>query len=363
VRFATLPVGPPFYWCSTGEAVNTPGHGCPSSYDRGLFTGIIAARIASSLHVQTSRGCAKTIETFVVQEQLPSQPGLSLVHDGRLQPDTTDRNRYLTPARSLVASLKNARYLSMGYISRMPRPILGPRAAWSVNFAIVIGTLATIPIIILLDQGVDTPWVRAADWIVWGIFVAEYVIEIVCALSRGEYARRNWVSPIVIALSFPPLPNLLAAVRVARLARLLRFSRVAGTTIRGLTELRSVLVRRGLVYVGLMTLILILGGAAALELVEPQAIRGGYLDGVWWAIVTASTVGYGDIAPSTFWGRVIAIALMLAGIGLVSTFSASVTSHFVGQQEAAELREIRERLARMEALLEQLTQHGTGAGA
>jgi voltage-gated potassium channel len=171
------------------------------------------------------------------------------------------------------------------------------------------------------------------------------------------------VSPIVIALSYPPLPNLLAAVRVARLARLLRFSRVAGTTIRGLTELRSVLVRRGLVYVGLMTLILILGGAAALELVEPQAIRGGYLDGVWWAIVTASTVGYGDIAPSTFWGRVIAIALMLAGIGLVSTFSASVTSHFVGQQEAAELREIRERLARMEALLEQLTQHGTGAGA
>lgn len=100
---------------------------------------------------------------------------------------------------------------------------------------------------------------------------------------------------------------------------------------------------------------LILAGAAALEVVEPTTIRGGYLDGVWWAIVTASTVGYGDIAPSTPGGRIIAIVLMLAGIGLISTFSASVTSYFVGQQEASDLQEMRERLARMEKMLEELT--------
>jgi voltage-gated potassium channel len=88
--------------------------------------------------------------------------------------------------------------------------------------------------------------------------------------------------------------------------------------------------------------------------VEPNTIRGGYFDGVWWAIVTASTVGYGDIAPSTLWGRGIAIVLMLAGIGLISTFSASVTSYFVGQQEATDMQEMRQRLARMEALLEEL---------
>ena len=248
------------------------------------------------------------------------------------------------------------------YIIPMTRPTLGPRAAWWVNFAIVVGTLATIPVIILLDQGVDAPWLHAADWTIWAVFLAEYLVEIVCAPSRSEYARRNWISPLVIVLSFPPLPKLLATVRVARLVRLLRFSRVAGTTFRGLTELRAVLAVRGLVYVGVTTLLLVLGGAAALELVEPQSVRGGYLDGVWWAFVTASTVGYGDIAPSTFWGRFIAIILMLAGIGLMSTFSASVTSYFVGQQEAAELQEIRERLARMETLLEHLTQRASGAG-
>jgi voltage-gated potassium channel len=236
----------------------------------------------------------------------------------------------------------------------MNRPTLGPRAAWLVNFAVVTGTLATIPLIILLDQGVDSVWVRVADWTIWAIFVAEYVIELACAPSRSAYARRNWLSPLVILLSFPPLPDLLAGARVARLVRLLRFSRLAGVTFRGLTELRAVLARRGLVFVGVTTLLLILAGAAALEVVEPNTIRGGYFDGVWWAIVTASTVGYGDIAPSTLWGRGIAIVLMLAGIGLISTFSASVTSYFVGQQEATDMQEMRQRLARMEALLEEL---------
>ncbi len=237
----------------------------------------------------------------------------------------------------------------------MNRPTLGPRASWWVNFAVVAGTLATIPIIILLDQGVHSPWLTVADWLVWATFVGEYAIEIVCAPSRAAYARRNWISPVVILLSFPPLPNMLAGARIARLVRLLRFSRLAGVTFRGLTELRVVVARRGLVYVGVTTLVMILAGAAALEVVEPHTIHGGYLDGVWWAIVTASTVGYGDIAPATFWGRLIAIVLMLAGIGLISTFSASVTSYFVGQQDASELRDLHERMVRIESMLQELT--------
>ncbi|MEO7650952.1 MAG: potassium channel family protein [Bryobacteraceae bacterium] len=233
----------------------------------------------------------------------------------------------------------------------MKKPALDGRFGWALNFAVVIATLATIPVIVLLDQGEQNPWLYKADWAIWAVFLLEYVIEITLSPSRSAYLRRNWLSPLVLVLSFPLLPDLLGAVRLARLVRLLRFTRLAGVTMRGLDELRAVLARRGLLLVAVTTALLILAGAAALELVEPKTVKGGFTDGVWWAIVTASTVGYGDIAPSTFWGRCIAVVLMLSGIGLISTFSASVTSHFVGQQEAMDMKEIRERLSRIEALL------------
>lgn len=239
----------------------------------------------------------------------------------------------------------------------MKRPTLGSRGAWWLNLAIVAATLATIPVVVLLDQGWDAPWLHIADWMIWAVFVAEYAIEMFCAPSRSQYARRNWISPLVIVLSFPLMPDLLAGVRVARVVRLLRFTRLVGVTFRGLTELRAVLARRGLIYTGLTSMVLVFAGAAALEVVEPSTIRGGYFDGVWWAIVTASTVGYGDIAPSTFWGRAIAVLLMIAGIGLISTFSASITTYFVGQQEADNFREVHERLARMEKLLAELAEN------
>jgi Ion channel len=102
-------------------------------------------------------------------------------------------------------------------------------------------------------------------------------------------------------------------------------------------------------------------GGGCLSILEPQTVKGGYGDGIWWAIVTASTVGYGDISPSTPAGRLIAVALMLVGIGLMSTLAASITAHFVQETENAQLREVCTRLERIETLLgeRQFDQHRT----
>jgi voltage-gated potassium channel len=95
-----------------------------------------------------------------------------------------------------------------------------------------------------------------------------------------------------------------------------------------------------LVCVASLAALLILAGGGGLALVEPNTVHGGFLDGIWWAIVTASTVGYGDIAPATLPGRLIAIVMMLAGIGLISTLAASITARFVEQDKNAELKEL-----------------------
>src|SRR6202034_4219543 len=72
--------------------------------------------------------------------------------------------------------------------------------------------------------------------------------------------------------------------------------------------------------------------------------------GLWWSIETVTTVGYGDRYPITPFGQGVAVLLMLVGIGLIGTLTATVASYFV--QERTD--ETDERLARIESLLAQL---------
>lgn len=224
----------------------------------------------------------------------------------------------------------------------------------AINASVVIAAAMTVPLVILQEQGNNSLAVQIADWTVWLIFVCEYAIELALWPDRRAYARANWISPLVIVLSFPLVPAMLSLTRLARLSRLVRLVRLAGVTIRGLSELKSVLARRGLLYVLCLTLFTIFAGGAGITLIEPSTVKGGFGDGIWWAVVTATTVGYGDIAPQTPWGRVIAVVIMMAGVGLVSTLAASITTYFVGQEEGAELQELRDRTARMEAMLQEL---------
>ena len=85
--------------------------------------------------------------------------------------------------------------------------------------------------------------------------------------------------------------------------------------------------------------------------------------GLWWAVQTVTTVGYGDHTPVTVSGRLVAALVMLVGIGFLTVITAAITSTFVSRTEgeqapsdvevatAHQLREINARLARIEAAL------------
>ena len=85
--------------------------------------------------------------------------------------------------------------------------------------------------------------------------------------------------------------------------------------------------------------------------------------GLWWAAQTVTTVGYGDNVPVSFAGRLLAVAVMLLGIGFLTVITAAITSTFVARSRlevtpsgadlaaAEQLRQIEERLARIEAAL------------
>jgi voltage-gated potassium channel len=97
--------------------------------------------------------------------------------------------------------------------------------------------------------------------------------------------------------------------------------------------------------------------AAVLErLVDPA--MGDFADALWWAIVTVTTVGYGDVIPTSTSGRVIASFLMVAGVSAIPITTSLVVSVFVSRAQAqqrahdAELRaELMARLERIEQAL------------
>lgn len=111
--------------------------------------------------------------------------------------------------------------------------------------------------------------------------------------------------------------------------------------------------KRGLGYVVLLTLLVALGVGGAFAVIEGLDI----FEGMWWAIVTLTTVGYGDVYPVTIEGRIAAAVLMLVGIGFFAFITASVAAHFVSDDEddlVHKVDRLGERLEGIEATLARL---------
>lgn len=80
--------------------------------------------------------------------------------------------------------------------------------------------------------------------------------------------------------------------------------------------------------VALLTLFIVVVAGAAQAAFNASEFDSVW-DGVWWAIVTATTVGYGDLYPSTVEGRIIGIFVMLLGVGFLSVLTATIASQFI----------------------------------
>ena len=88
-------------------------------------------------------------------------------------------------------------------------------------------------------------------------------------------------------------------------------------------------------------------------LAEPQIKTFG--DGVWWALVTITTVGYGDITPVTILGRLIAGTLMFVGLGLIATVTAIVSAKFIANYVDHHTNDdVLEKLHELESEIEKL---------
>ncbi len=182
---------------------------------------------------------------------------------------------------------------------------------------------------------------RAIEWAFTALFTVEYVLRVWSARDRRAYVLGFYGLVDLVAL----LPSFLALVVgtgpylvVLRALRLLRVFRVL-KLLRYLSEARvlgdALLASRAKVTVFLtfvLTVVLVVG--AAMYLIEgPVAGFDSIPISMYWAIVTLTTVGYGDIAPLTPWGRLLASALMILGYAVIAVPTGIVTTELARAED------------------------------
>jgi voltage-gated potassium channel len=195
---------------------------------------------------------------------------------------------------------------------------------WQRRAQLPILASALLPIILSLagSQSIIADTVMIIAWIV---FMADLIVHV--RLIPGFLRTRWGIFDLVVVILTAPwflIPGLGAArfLLLARLARLVRVIKAGGKQI---TDLAKQLGRVGVV----LSIIVVTCAYVAYSAEKAtNPLFNSYGTSVWWAIVTLTTVGYGDVYPITTAGRITGVVLMFAGVALIGVLAGTLASFF-----------------------------------
>lgn len=230
----------------------------------------------------------------------------------------------------------------------------------ATDMPMLVLSLALIPILAVpMLTDLSPEWDQAlevAGWLIWAAFALELTVKTYLAPNRRRFLLRNWFTVLIVII---PFLRPLRVFRAAQGLRLLRLVALMSVLTKSWSTARLIFGRHGLSYTLLVALVLVLGATIAVTYFEKDG--GGSINGfetaLWWAAVTATTVGYGDTFPVTPAGRGVAVFLMLVGITIFGFVTANVAAFFIEsrqEQEEMTLGEIAARLDRLEGQIESL---------
>jgi voltage-gated potassium channel len=191
------------------------------------------------------------------------------------------------------------------------------RAEWPLALVAAIFLVAYSVQVLVQPRGLASHAFHLATLLTWGVFTVDYAARLYLAEDRMRWFRTHLVDLAIVVLP------LLRPLRLLRLVVLIGvIQKAVGHAIRGKVVLYTISGAILLVYVASLAVLQAERGTPGAHIVN-------FGDAVWWAVTTITTVGYGDMYPVTTTGRVIAALLMIGGISLVGSITATIASWIV----------------------------------
>lgn len=215
-------------------------------------------------------------------------------------------------------------------------------------FLIILDLLSVISI-------ADQPYFTI-DLIFVVIFAVDYIYRLRLSENKKEFALHHIfdllsVIPFVSMFRLFRLSRIFRILRFTHIIRLSRFTRLFSLKVRSQREIKSILHTNGLIYALYTSVLLILFGATLFSVSEGIT----FSESIWWALVTASTVGHGEIYPVTLTGRLAATILMFLGLAMIGVLTSSLTTYFT-RTKSKEAEKISALENKIDQLIDKVTQ-------
>lgn len=191
------------------------------------------------------------------------------------------------------------------------------RTEWPLAGVALLFLAAYAVDVLVRPHGVGADVTRAVTAVSWSLFVADYLVRLGLAGDRWRWFCRHLFDLAIVIL---PLLRPLQLLRLVTLITVMH--RAVGNAIRGRVVMYTVAGAVLLVFVASLAVL-------ENERDQPGAHITHFGQALWWSITTITTVGYGDLTPVTTTGRVIAVLLMIGGISLVGSITATLASWIV----------------------------------
>jgi voltage-gated potassium channel len=200
---------------------------------------------------------------------------------------------------------------------------------------IFLGFVWFVLLIIDLVWGLN-PVLELASITIWVIFILDFLLKLILAPAKIKYVQKNWLTAISLFIPALRMFRIVRFLRVFRGLKCLRLIRLVSSLNRSIKSLGITMARRGFVYVVILSLVVIFGGAAGMFAMEKgNAGFDSYSMALYWTAMRVITAG-STFFPLTPEGKGLEFMLAIYGYAVFGYMTATIATFFIGRDAEEE---------------------------